>query len=318
MLAELHDTTFSLQSQKHLQVLSTGEHNANDGPDFHNVCMLIDGKFIVADAEFHKKSSDWELHSHSKNYKYDNVKLHIVLEHDKNLDNPFETLVLDRQALHNYLNYIPEKIEFDYDSLEELQKYALERLLRRTMNIYLELNQHALRKVLVNAAQNYLEKYYHRKRRPIYNQTQIVDFLEKIPNSILYDFLFNIKCSAGDSVSNNINKLLENKIYNEGYHLRLELILNAVLPIAFCLADISGKYDILLWYWSKTSDCAYQKLYRKYPNIPQDYLWQQQGMLELMRNFGNNTNNNSDKIHYNFSEYISFCDLSQSPFTFPS
>ncbi|MEH6307126.1 DUF2851 family protein [Olivibacter sp. CPCC 100613] len=67
---------------KSLVVLSPGILNNNAGPDFE-YCRLRIGETEWAGAvELHLKSSDWYTHQHQRDEAYNNVILHVVYEHD--------------------------------------------------------------------------------------------------------------------------------------------------------------------------------------------------------------------------------------------
>lgn len=65
-----------------LKIISTGFLNRNAGPDFSNAKIQIGETLWVGQVEIHLKSSDWEKHNHQADKSYDNVILHVVLEHD--------------------------------------------------------------------------------------------------------------------------------------------------------------------------------------------------------------------------------------------
>jgi len=66
-----------------LQILKSGIHNTqSDGPDFSVAQLIIDNQKWAGNVEIHMKSSDWYLHNHQKDNKYDSVILHVVWEHD--------------------------------------------------------------------------------------------------------------------------------------------------------------------------------------------------------------------------------------------
>lgn len=71
-----------------VEVLHPGYRNANAGPDFLNARLRIGGVEWVGTVEIHVKTSDWLLHRHQGDRSYDNVVLHVVWEHDRNVPRP--------------------------------------------------------------------------------------------------------------------------------------------------------------------------------------------------------------------------------------
>ncbi|MCS7013224.1 MAG: DUF2851 family protein [Chloroherpetonaceae bacterium] len=86
-----------------LQVLSTGTLNPNEGADFLNARLLIDGVLHTGNVEIHSRSSDWLRHQHHRNPRYDSVILHVVFEHDAPESSSAPVLEL-RPFLHNDLH----------------------------------------------------------------------------------------------------------------------------------------------------------------------------------------------------------------------
>lgn len=75
---------FKSTDNKELMILKNGIHNATEsGPDFFNSRILHDGIQWVGQIEIHIKSSDWYKHKHHSDNAYNNVILHVVYEHDK-------------------------------------------------------------------------------------------------------------------------------------------------------------------------------------------------------------------------------------------
>lgn len=62
---------------------SVGEYNSDAGPDFFNAHIRMGGMQWIGNIEIHKSSSDWYLHKHHLDKKYNNVVLHIVYNHDR-------------------------------------------------------------------------------------------------------------------------------------------------------------------------------------------------------------------------------------------
>lgn len=66
-----------------IEILQFGTHNFDSGPDFSNGTIKINQTVWVGNVEMHVYSSDWERHCHDLDKAYDNVILHVVYEHDK-------------------------------------------------------------------------------------------------------------------------------------------------------------------------------------------------------------------------------------------
>jgi hypothetical protein len=60
-----------------VEIINPGLHNTNAGPDFFNAKVKIDGTLWVGNIEIHDKASDWYLHGHDKDERYNNVILHV-------------------------------------------------------------------------------------------------------------------------------------------------------------------------------------------------------------------------------------------------
>lgn len=73
-----------LQTTEGLPVIveRAGDLNTDAGPDFFNARLLMGTLRWAGNVEIHVKASDWKLHGHSSDKKYNSVVLHVVLEHD--------------------------------------------------------------------------------------------------------------------------------------------------------------------------------------------------------------------------------------------
>jgi hypothetical protein len=100
-----------------LQILKTGQHNTDGGPDFFNSQIKIGKTKWAGNVEVHLKSSDWKKHAHDKDGAYKNVILHVVYENDEDVfssdGNKIAALELkDRfnpKIYENYLKLIESK-----------------------------------------------------------------------------------------------------------------------------------------------------------------------------------------------------------------
>lgn len=80
----LWDKTFQqLVTGEEFEIIDTGIHNFDSGPDFFNAKIKIGDTIWAGNVEIHIKSSDWEKHNHSRDLSYNNVILHIVYNDDK-------------------------------------------------------------------------------------------------------------------------------------------------------------------------------------------------------------------------------------------
>ena len=73
-------------SGESIEILNSGRHNFDSGPDFFNAQLKINGQLWAGNVEIHVRSSDWNRHFHSQDAAYDNVILHVVHTHDEKIE----------------------------------------------------------------------------------------------------------------------------------------------------------------------------------------------------------------------------------------
>lgn len=101
-------------------VYAVGELNQNSGPDFFNSRLLIGDQLWAGNVEVHLKSSDWYLHNHEKDLRYNNVILHVVWEHDVEVFRSDESMIptlelqyfTDETFFNSYTNFISKRKSF--------------------------------------------------------------------------------------------------------------------------------------------------------------------------------------------------------------
>lgn len=270
-----------------VQIISAGELNVHAGPDFRNMAVIIDGNFYVGDGEFHKSSSDWFRHNHHKDPKYNNVILEIVINKTAQYCDSHDIILVHPAELSR--NCYPRTLKYDTGSIEVLSDLAILRL-RRKAGIAMNYAENSdYNNAAIELARDYVEKIASRSRRPQLSARKLSEVYFYIENSEIFNLIdksINSKISPDE-----INSALLKRITTEGPHLRQEFFINAIMPIIFAIANDHNKYELLLWYRSARTKSQYGLLRRRFPGWPQEYIWQQQGMLEHLFTIGQKTNN---------------------------
>ena len=93
-------------SGKPVSVMFQGRWNTDEGPDFKESILNLNGKVIRGDIEIHRKSYDWIIHKHSENKKFNNVILHVVYEHNSKYTHTINENgdKIEIMELQNFLN----------------------------------------------------------------------------------------------------------------------------------------------------------------------------------------------------------------------
>ena len=102
---------------KPIEVLDPGLHNHNSGPDFFNAKVKIGDTLWVGNVEIHDKSSDWYLHGHDKDKRYDNVILHVAGVIDAQVMNT------NGEFLQQMQMDVPDNVRHHYDELIKTDSY---------------------------------------------------------------------------------------------------------------------------------------------------------------------------------------------------
>ncbi|MFT7612883.1 MAG: hypothetical protein ACI9J3_001849 [Parvicellaceae bacterium] len=100
-----------------LEILNFGTLNDNQGPDFLEGRIVLNGVEFAGSIEIHINGSHWNAHKHSESRMYDNVILHVVYTNDVQIYNtsnqPIPTLELkslvDDELLQTYKGLMESK-----------------------------------------------------------------------------------------------------------------------------------------------------------------------------------------------------------------
>ncbi|HRU02165.1 MAG TPA: DUF2851 family protein [Victivallales bacterium] len=118
-------TILKTSDGKDIKILSPGNWNFEEGPDFQNAKFEIDGITDSGDVEIHLKSSDWFLHNHNNDSNYKNVKLHVVFKNDKTVMDKItiilpEKLSLPKTPVEKNLKFGSGKCQNYFSTLDEI------------------------------------------------------------------------------------------------------------------------------------------------------------------------------------------------------
>jgi len=102
-------------SGKSLRINDPGRWNLQEGPDFKQACLMIDGVTMIGDVEVHFNVSDWHRHQHQHNTAYNDVVLHVVLHPEQEPPKPVRTST----------GRIPELLYLMPVLNQDLESYAL-------------------------------------------------------------------------------------------------------------------------------------------------------------------------------------------------
>ncbi len=100
-----------------LEVIDSGLHNHDQGPDFFNAKIRLGGTLWAGNVEVHLRSSDWYRHGHDTDAAYNSVILHVVGEIDG------EVRTQDGKVLPQVRLDIPEGIRMRYEELCKTEDY---------------------------------------------------------------------------------------------------------------------------------------------------------------------------------------------------
>lgn len=151
-------------------VSNLGIHNLNSGPDFLESRILIDGVSWAGSVEIHINTSDWNKHRHQHDKAYNNVVLHVVYSHDKDIYNENGELIpiLELKELINHENYFSYERFLSSNNwvscenqINAISDFKINAWLDRMMMERLERKYEVCAKELEESNGNWDEVFYH-------------------------------------------------------------------------------------------------------------------------------------------------------------
>jgi hypothetical protein len=97
----------TLESES-IEIIKPGEYNRDSGPDFSNAHIKINDILFIGNIEIHVSASDWKKHKHDKDSAYNSVILHVVLDHDMDVNNSNGINLPTLQLKHLIFPYVTQ------------------------------------------------------------------------------------------------------------------------------------------------------------------------------------------------------------------
>lgn len=179
-----------------IQVIKTGEHNKDAGPDFFNARIKIGTTTWAGNIEIHLRSSDWKKHFHNNNGSYENLILHLVYENDEEIihsGKPVATAELkglvDKKLLHNYRELMTNRSWIPCSNqINSVSDFTLTNWLERLLVERLERKAKVISELLVLNKNDLEETFYIHLARNLGLKVNSLPFellAKSLPNSFL-------------------------------------------------------------------------------------------------------------------------------------
>jgi hypothetical protein len=198
------NTNLRATDGREIKILKTGFWNGDAGPDFVKAEVIIDGKLYSGDVEVHVKSSEWQVHGHRADPKYNKVIIHVVLLDDainlrteKQNGEKIPTLALQdcldetigkllddfhQKPMENFAKVAQNdcranNTQIDFDKLAEvLESIGQERFIEKTENIQKRFMDSDLEQLLYEGVMEALG--YSKNREPFIQLAKKVQFAQ--------------------------------------------------------------------------------------------------------------------------------------------
>jgi hypothetical protein len=281
-----------------LQILSVGEWNHAAGPDFLGMALAAEQRIHVGNGEFHRATSDWNAHKHTQNPLYAGLLLHIVMHNDSKEEYARYTLIIaedELQAAQKQELYKKELLENPNilqqhidETQELLRSLALKRLQRKSEYAIGLLQTHTPHQTLVRLGEEFVVQQKMKKRRPrgIAQIQALVAFVEHSSHNVVGELLEKIAMLPSEDGRERLSNILKHRMNTEGKSTRQEYIVNVLLPVCVALCKYSSafvQYDnVCAWYLNVRAEHSYIALQRRFPARTQDFIYEQQGLLEYL------------------------------------
>lgn len=180
-----------------VEVLKTGQHNTDAGPDFFNAQVKIGSTTWAGNVEIHLRSSDWNRHQHANDAAYNNVVLHVVHEHDQEIETKKKTKITtlelrgryNQELFQNYMNLVESNRWIPCeDHIRNVDRMILSAFLERMVIERLEIKTNGILDSLRLNKNNWEETFYQHLARNFGFKTNSLPF-ELLARSLPFQVL---------------------------------------------------------------------------------------------------------------------------------
>jgi hypothetical protein len=179
-----------------VDIVHYGQRNVSSGPDFSNGKIKINDILWAGNIEMHVKTSDWLKHKHQNDDAYKNVILHVVYEHDKDINdiptlelkNLIDPALIDKfSQLMEGIQWIPCELSLPYIDKSKFKLWSNGLAIER-----LENKVEVLAKSEAFKAQDWVQLLYERIAR-YFGATQNSDVFESLAKMLPYNLIIKNK-----------------------------------------------------------------------------------------------------------------------------
>ncbi|NWJ50400.1 MAG: DUF2851 family protein [Bacteroidetes bacterium] len=152
-----------------IEVIETGFHNHDSGPDFLNAKIKIGHTTWVGNIEIHVNASDWITHAHHLDKAFQNVILHVVFNDDFPDSSPFLPLapctevgkLIDYKLFYKYKDFLAARGWVPcHLQIKETERLTLSSWFERMLAERLTANSVNILKIYQDCSCDWNETYY--------------------------------------------------------------------------------------------------------------------------------------------------------------
>ena len=209
-----------------LEIINYGYHNYDSGPDFSETKIKIGNTVWVGNIEIHINSSDWIKHNHQKDKAYDSVVLHVVFNHDKEIELTQGSIIpvlelknrLDYTKFEDYQQFIFKPIPC-INQLNEVPSVIISSFLDSMLVERLKQKTELIKQQLVKCNYNWNQIFFQQLAKSMGLKVNALGMEELAKNTsvLLFSKLGNNKLAIESILFGQAGFLEENKVDEEYY-----------------------------------------------------------------------------------------------------